>query len=75
MTTRVRYPRSVPKFWMSAFVASDTRSPFSASRKTSACTAGRPSPAATRRARLLLRARADPVTGYRAYSEKQLRPR
>ena len=42
---------------MSAPVASDTRRPFNATRDTSACSAGAPSPAATSRAPTSLRSR------------------
>ena len=56
--TRVRWPRSRPRCSMSAPVASDTRSPLSASREISACSAGAPSPAATRSAPNSLRSRA-----------------
>ena len=44
---RVRCPRSKPMASMSAPVASETRSPLSASREISACSAAGPSPAAT----------------------------
>jgi hypothetical protein len=44
--TRVRWPRSIPSASMSAPVASETRSPFSASSEISACSAGGPGPAA-----------------------------
>jgi hypothetical protein len=42
-----RCPRSTPRCSMSAPVASETRSPFSASSEISACSSGGPSPAAT----------------------------
>src|SRR6185312_12382083 len=42
VTVRVRWPRSRPRCSMSALVASDTRSPFSASSEISACTGGDP---------------------------------
>jgi hypothetical protein len=44
----VRWPRSVPSASMLAPVASETRSPFKASREMRACSAAAPSPAATR---------------------------
>lgn len=50
VTTSVRWPRSMPRTSISAPVASETRSPFRASSEISACSAGGPSPAATRRA-------------------------
>jgi hypothetical protein len=55
--TRVRCPRSTPSFSMLAPVASDTRSPLSASREISACSAGEPSPAAASSAPSSLRSR------------------
>ena len=48
VTTKVRCPRSTPRPSMLAPVASETRSPFRASREISACSAAAPSPAATR---------------------------
>ncbi len=48
-------PRSRSRCSMPAPVASDTRSPFSASRESSACPGGGPSPAATSRAPSSLR--------------------
>jgi hypothetical protein len=45
--TSVRWPRSTPVASMLAPVASQARSPLSASSEMSACPAGRPSPAAT----------------------------
>ena len=45
--TSVRCPRSTPRFSMLAPVASETRSPLSASSEISACSPGGPSPAAT----------------------------
>jgi hypothetical protein len=56
--TRVRCPRSRPRCSMSAPVASDTRSPLSASSEMRACSTGGPSPAATRMAPSSLRSRA-----------------
>ena len=47
LITRVRCPCSTPSRSMFAPVASETRSPFRASSEISACSAGRPSPAAT----------------------------
>ena len=47
VTTSVRCPRSSPRASMSAVVASDTRSPLSASSEISACSAAGPRPAAT----------------------------
>ncbi len=47
VVTSVRCPRSTPRASMVAPVASDTRSPFSASKEISACSPGGPSPAAT----------------------------
>ncbi|HKD87489.1 MAG TPA: hypothetical protein VKB62_03060 [Streptosporangiaceae bacterium] len=47
VTTMTRCPRSIPRFWMSAPVASDTHRPLSASRDTNACSAADPRPAAT----------------------------
>ena len=44
---RVRWPRSRSRCSMPAPVASETRSPFSASSEISACYVGGPSPAAT----------------------------
>ena len=55
---RVRCPRSRPRCSMSAPVASETRSPFSASSEISACSTGGPSPAATSSAPSSLRSRA-----------------
>ena len=55
--TKVRCPRSMPSASMSAFAASETRSPLRASREISACSAGGPSPAATRSAPSSLRSR------------------
>ena len=55
---RVRCPRSRPRCSVSAPVASETRSPFSASSEISACPAGGSSPAATRSAPSSLRSRA-----------------
>ena len=52
---KVRWPRSVPRASMSAAVASETRSPFRASSEIRACSAGVPSPAATRSAPTSLR--------------------
>ena len=46
--TSVQCPRSVPRASMLAPAASDTRSPFKASSEISPCSAGWPSPAATR---------------------------
>ena len=54
----VRCPRSRPRCSMSAPVASETRSPFSASSEISACPAGEPSPAATSSAPSSLRSSA-----------------
>jgi len=54
----VRCPRSRPRCSMSAPVASETRSPFSASSEISACSHGGPSPAATSKAPSSLRSRA-----------------
>ena len=64
--TRVRCPRSGPRCSMSAPVASDTRTPFSASREISACSAGGPSPAATRRPPSSLRSSAVACDSYPA---------
>ena len=55
---QVRCPRSRPRCSMSAPVASETRSPFSASREISACSSGGPSPAPTSRAPSSLRSKA-----------------
>jgi hypothetical protein len=55
---RVRCPRSRPRCSMSAPVASETRSPFSASSEISACSTGGPSPAAIRSAPSSLRSSA-----------------
>jgi len=49
VTTSVWCPRSIPRASMLAPVASDTRSPLSASNEISACSPGGPSPAATSR--------------------------
>ena len=54
----VRCPRSRPRCSMSAPVASETRSPFSASSEISACLADEPSPAATSSAPSSLRSSA-----------------
>ena len=54
----VRCPRSRPRCSMSAPVASETRSPFNASREISACSADAPSPAATNSAPSSLRSSA-----------------
>src|SRR6266545_2583212 len=51
-------PRSTPRASMSAPVASETRSPFRASREIRACSAGGPSPAATSSAPSSLRSKA-----------------
>jgi hypothetical protein len=51
--TRVRWPRSMPRPSAFAPVASKTRRPLRASREISACSAGGPSPAATRSAELV----------------------
>ena len=56
--SKVLWPRPRPRCSMSAPVASGTRSPLSASREVSACSAGGPSPAATSRAPSSLRSRA-----------------
>jgi len=48
LMTRVRWPRSRPRCSMSAPVASGTRSPLSASREISVCSADGASPAAIR---------------------------
>ena len=55
---RVLWPRSRPRCSISAPVASETRSTFSASSEISACSTGGPSPEATSRAPSLLRSRA-----------------
>ncbi len=55
--TRVLWPRSVPKSWMSAPLAWETRRPFWASKEISACSAGEPSPAATSSAPSSLRSK------------------
>ena len=55
---RVRWPRSRPRCSMSAPVASETRSPFKASKEISACSGGGPSPAATSSAPSSLRSSA-----------------
>jgi len=53
-----RCPRSMPRASMLAPVASETRSPLSASSEISACSPGEPSPAATSRAPSSLRSSA-----------------
>jgi hypothetical protein len=56
--TRVRCPRSRPRCSISAPVASETRSPLRVSSEMRACSAGGPSPAATRSAPSSLRSMA-----------------